>query len=468
MPTWRRDAVDAVVWCGCLYAVALWTHGGGVHDLTGADDAFTSGAASASVGRLTGLLASVVIMAHITLAARLPWVEQALGERGLTLRLRVVATWGASFLVAHAVFVAAGYGAQTATRTVGAGADLITESWILALAVPGPVGVIAVAVVVASRIRSAIPYRLWRSLHVVTFAALGLGIPHQVVVGADFAGAPVHAATWLLAWTGAYGALLWYRVWVPWRTTERLGLRVTAVELVAPGLRRVRVAGRVGRVPAHAGQYFVWRFGPSGRRPSVWASHTGIVAPLAATPTGSAWDVLLPGGRALTASPTPGAAVWVEGPYGAVHSGIRDWTHAAVVVVAAGIGTAAARAAVQAIAPDAVSTCLVVRASDADDPQVHDLRAHCAAHNVRLVVIPGRFPTDASSWLPATDADHALTDATALTAVAPDIATSDVLVFGPPGWAGAVCAAALTSGADDGRVHSEIFHEVISPERETP
>lgn len=459
LPTWRRDAIDAVVWCGCLYAVTLWTSNGGIQHLTD-----TAGVAATSVGRLAGVLAGVLIMAYLALVARLPWVEQALGERGLTIRVRLVAVWAASLLLAHVVFVSAGHGASTAARTVAAGAHLVATSWVLALAVPGLIAVVALAVVAASRIRSAIRYQTWRSVHVVTALAAGLSIPHQVMIGSDFVGAPVHQGAWLLAWVGVYGSLVWFRVLLPRQTSARLGLQVAEVQTAGPGLHRVFITGRLGRLAIYAGQHGVWRFASPDQHRNVWSHQGAVVAPLAAAPSARVWEIVVPEN---VVTPVVGDRVLVEGPYGAVHSQIRHWRHKTVVVVAAGMGTDAARAVAQAVSGQAQAVHVVVRVCSATDPKVHDLRAHCAAHGVQLVVIPGLFRDDDTSWLPDAPVECTPDDASALAAVAPLTPASEVLVFGPPRWAGAVVRAALHNGIDSSRVHSEIFHEVISQERET-
>ena len=74
----RRDAVvrqGAVVllWGSLLLVTYWWASGGGVRDLAAWDAGLTS------VGRLTGLLASDLLLVQVLLMARVPFLEGAFG-----------------------------------------------------------------------------------------------------------------------------------------------------------------------------------------------------------------------------------------------------------------------------------------------------------------------------------------------------------------------------------------------------
>src|SRR4051794_35096382 len=65
-PAWWRDAVGAFTWVSMLVVTGLWVAGGGVRDLA----ALASGATS--LGRLTGLVASDLLLIQVLLMARIP------------------------------------------------------------------------------------------------------------------------------------------------------------------------------------------------------------------------------------------------------------------------------------------------------------------------------------------------------------------------------------------------------------
>jgi hypothetical protein len=69
-----RASTGIGLWAASLLVAYWWASGGGIRDLTGWVTGLTS------VGRLTGLLASVLLLAQVLLMARIPWVERAYGH----------------------------------------------------------------------------------------------------------------------------------------------------------------------------------------------------------------------------------------------------------------------------------------------------------------------------------------------------------------------------------------------------
>lgn len=77
VPGWWRDASAALLWAVLLYVTVLWVRGGGVSDLGSVAGVLTSS------GRLTGLIASALLLVQVFLMARVRWFEQAWGQDGL-------------------------------------------------------------------------------------------------------------------------------------------------------------------------------------------------------------------------------------------------------------------------------------------------------------------------------------------------------------------------------------------------
>ena len=69
VPLWWRDACGVFVWCSMLVVVALWVSGGGVQALA------VTGTGLTSIGRLTGMVASDLLLVQVLLMARVPLVE---------------------------------------------------------------------------------------------------------------------------------------------------------------------------------------------------------------------------------------------------------------------------------------------------------------------------------------------------------------------------------------------------------
>src|SRR5665647_918433 len=67
LPRWWRDAFGVFVWGSMLVVVALWVFGGGVQGLAAVGTGLTS------LGRLTGLVASDLLLIQVLLMARIPF-----------------------------------------------------------------------------------------------------------------------------------------------------------------------------------------------------------------------------------------------------------------------------------------------------------------------------------------------------------------------------------------------------------
>ena len=69
VPRWWRDAFGVFVWSSMLVVVALWVSGGGIQALLGVGTGLTS------LGRLTGLVASDLLLLQVLMLARGTLVE---------------------------------------------------------------------------------------------------------------------------------------------------------------------------------------------------------------------------------------------------------------------------------------------------------------------------------------------------------------------------------------------------------
>src|SRR4029079_19689508 len=146
--------------------VALWVHGGGLHD-----EALTS------AGRLTGLLGAYLALISLVVVARGPrsslWHRWA-GHGVLWL------------LVAHTVLVTTGY-------TVANHAGFLSQFTRMIQELPGVITATAallifVAVAIANALRRRIRYETWYFIHLYTYLAVVPGFSHQLATGTEFAG----------------------------------------------------------------------------------------------------------------------------------------------------------------------------------------------------------------------------------------------------------------------------------------
>ncbi|WP_392542532.1 ferric reductase-like transmembrane domain-containing protein [Oryzobacter telluris] len=446
VPRWWRDATLVAGWAVVLVVMALWVAGGGLGELGTVAEALTS------TGRLTGLVASALLLVQVTLMARVPWVEQAWGQDGLARVHRLVGFTSFTLLVAHIVLITLGYAAGTSAGIWGTLVDLVLDYPGMLLATAGTVALVMVVVTSVKRARRRLRYESWHLIHLYGYLGAGLALPHQLWTGAEFLDSRTATVFWWSLWALAAGSFLVFRVGLPlWRSLAA-PVRVVDVRSDAPEVTTVTVAGsRLHRLPARAGQFFQWRFldgaGWSRAHPySISAAPDGRTLRFTAAHVGD--------GSARLVTLAPGTRVLLEGPYGRLHAGVR--THRKVLLMGSGIGITPLRALLEDLEQQPGDVTVVHRVRSAAEAVLADeLAAVAAARGARYLLVEGHRIADRASWLPQ-QARH-LTDVEALLQVVPDLADHDVFVCGADGWMTAVRDAAVAAGADPAAVHLERF-----------
>ena len=446
VPRWWRDVTAASGWLVVLGVTALWVEGGGVQELGSVTGALTS------TGRLTGLVASALLLVQVFLMARVPWVEQAWGQDELARTHRLVGLASFSLVLAHLVLISLGYAAGSPLGLWGTVVDLVVDYPGMLLAVAGTAALVMVVVTSVKRARRRLRYESWHLIHLYGYLGAGLVLPHQLWSGADFLDSRVATAIWWGLYAACAGSVLVFRVGVPaWRFLAG-SIRVLDVRAEGTGATTVTVGGPgVSRMPVRAGQFLQWRFldGPGWTRAhpySVSAAPDGRTLRLTAAHVGD--------GSARLAALRPGTRVLLEGPYGRLHEGVRSRRR--VLLMGAGIGITPLRALLEELEQEPGDVTVVHRVHARSGAVLADeVAALAAARGARHLLVEGPRVPGRASWLPA-QARH-LTDVEALREVVPDIADHDVYVCGADGWMRAVRDAALEAGVPRGAVHLERF-----------
>ncbi len=446
VPRWWRDATGALGWGVLLVVVALWVAGGGVREMSSLAGALTS------TGRLTGLVASALLLLQVLLMARVPWIEQAWGQDELARTHRLVGFTSFTLLLAHIVLITLGYAASTPLGVWGTAWDLAVNYPGMLLAVAGTAALVMVVVTSVKRARRRLRYESWHLIHLYGYLGAGLALPHQLWTGADFLSSRAATLFWWSLWSVTAAAVLVFRVAVPLRRSLRTPLRVLDVRSELPGVTTVTVGGDALRhLPVRAGQFLQWRFldGPGWSRANPYS--------LSAAPDGRTLRITaahVGDGSSRLANLRPGTRVLVEGPYGRLHGGVR--TRRKVLLMGSGIGITPLRALLEELPQQPGDVTVVHRVRSREEAVLAgELRALADLRGARYVQVEGRRIEDRDSWLPR-QAAH-LSDHRALTQLVPDVEDHEVFICGADGWMDAARRAALDAGVPRDAVHLERF-----------
>jgi ferredoxin-NADP reductase/DMSO/TMAO reductase YedYZ heme-binding membrane subunit len=447
----RRSRLDAAVRLGSIVALWLmlllvtfwWVEDRGVQDLSG----WATGLVS--TGRLTGLVASVLLLAQVLLMARVPALEKACGQDRLARVHRLVGFTSFNLMLAHVVLITWGYAAGKVLATPGTLWDLVVDYPGMLLATAGTLCLFLVVLTSVRAARRRLRYESWHLLHLYAYLGVGLALPHQLWTGQQFVGSPAKTFFWWTAWALAAGAVLVWRIALPLWHNLRHQLRVTRVVPEGPGIWSVYLTGRrLDRLRVEAGQFFTWRFlhGPGWSRANPYS--------LSAAPDGHSLRVTVQtvgdGSNALS-SLRPGTRALAEGPFGRLSPRAR--TRRKVALIGAGVGLTPLRALAEGL-KYAPGEAILIERFTTHPLFARELDALSHERGLQLLRLPGRRRRP-DSWLG--DGIGTTDDLTALLFWIPDVAERDVYLCGPAAWTALVERTLLAAGLAADHIHVETF-----------
>src|SRR3954462_15814243 len=236
-PAWWRDAVGAFTWGSMLVVTGLWVAGGGVRDLGAVASGLTS------LGRLTGLVGSDLLLIQVLLMARIPMIERSYGLDEVARRHRLVGFTSFNLMVAHIVLITLGYAAQYGNNPLAELWEFVVDYHGMLLALAGTLLLVLVTVTSIRKARRKLRYESWHLLHLYAYLGVGLALPHQLWTGTDFVSSALARGYWWSLWIAAVVAVLVCRVATPLWRSSRHRLRVARVVSEAPGVVSVYLSG---------------------------------------------------------------------------------------------------------------------------------------------------------------------------------------------------------------------------------
>ncbi|WP_328477234.1 ferredoxin reductase family protein [Actinoplanes sp. NBC_00393] len=394
-----------------------------------------------SIGRMLGLYLAFAMIVQLLLIARLPVLDRGFGMDRLTGWHRWVGFTVFWLAILHPSFVITGFALHDK-------ASVFRTALSLSKQLPVLLGLIAVALivlVVALSVRIArrrLSYETWHAVHLLLYVVVVLGLIHQLYEGTAFT---INLATkiyWWGLWAFAVGALLTGRVIVPLIRNARHRLRVAAVVPESADVVSVHVTGRdLDRLPARAGQFFLWRF-PGHNR---WWQVNPFS--LSAAPNGRSLRLTAKGIGTTSAGLRDlpiGSRVFAEGPYGAFTLARR--TREATLLIAGGIGVTPIRSLLED--PEIGSDVVVLYRvrSSADAVLLGELRNLANVRGARLHVMTGKTGPGNQPFRPEN-----------LQSLVPDITDRDVYVCGPAVLTDTVLKSLRDLNVPSRQIHFEAF-----------
>jgi len=440
-----QDVIEALAWATVLAVTVMFLVDGGLKGITDLPSALNA------LSRLTALVATDLLLIHMLLIARIPWIDKFYGHDRATHAHKKLGKPVLYLVIAH-------FSASVASFSITAGLNPIEELINLFINVPdmwsaiiGAFLMIAVVVTSLNFARRRMSYEAWYIVHVMSYIAVLAAVPHQFSSGSDIHGKPVQTIFWVSLYFFVLFNLVWYRVLAPMIRGWKLGLRVAAVHPESSDSVSIYLEGKnVAKLGGQAGQFYMLRV----MTPTAWWRPHPFSISAAPNDRFVRFTIGKRGDDTKALQEIkPGTKVLLEGPYGVFTEDRR--TKQKVVLIASGIGIPPIRALAEALTAKPGDVTVIYRVRNAADAALlGEVRELCRQRGYKLEIMDGPRANH-SSWMNADGTNRS--DQQRLAEIAPDLVDSDIYICGPTGWTHSVEKTALRAGVPAHQVHAEEF-----------
>ncbi|TFC00997.1 oxidoreductase [Cryobacterium adonitolivorans] len=437
------DLMIALCWSSVAMAVALYLAYGGVSQVTDMASALYAG------GVVSGLVGTNLILVMLVLAARLPLIDRVVGQDTAMVFHRQLGKPALYLILTHGLLLTIGSALADSSNVIAETVALFQRPD-MALAYLGLGLLVAVVVSSVVAVRRRFPYEVWHLIHLLSYAAVLVALPHQLSVGGVLAADTVQRVYWIALYVLAFGSIGLFRFVVPIVRSVRHDIRVASVEPIAPGVVSLHLIGTgLDRLQTQGGQYAIWRFWTG----STWWHPHPISFSKVPTATSARITVRsLGNGSSALGRVSPGTRVSIEGPYGIFTAAHRSASK--VAVVAAGIGITPVRSLLEYADLHPGEATVVLRATDLGQSYLwSEISALPSMRGNAVFAVMGPRPAGLATWLSA----EALGRGVTIQSVFPDLIDSDLYVCGPQSWTDLVIRDARAVGLPEQQIHVERF-----------
>jgi len=440
-----KDLIEALAWASVLAVTAMFLVDGGIKSVTGVASAF------GAFSRLTALVGTDLLLIHMLLIARVPWIDRLYGLDRATEAHKKLGKPILYLIVAHFLASLFNYAMQDQKTLLAELQNLVFNVPDMLTATVALALMILVVITSIKIARKKLSYEAWWIVHLLSYASVFLAIPHQISTGTDIAGKPVAMFYWISLYLFTAGNIVWYRFLEPIVVSLRAGLKIETSVRESSDSTSIYITGKnLNKLGYTSGQFFIVRI---LNKKQWWRAHPFSVS---AAPN-SRFVRFTVGNRGddtqMMQSLKPGTRVILEGPYGIFTEDRRS--REKVTLIAAGIGAPPIRALAESMAARPGDVQVIYRVRKADDAAlVDELTALSQQRGFKLTLLEGGRG-EAHSWMPAHPEN--LPDHARISVIAPWISESDVFICGPSAWTQAVKKSLKRAGTPESQIHAEEF-----------
>lgn len=203
-----------------------------------------------SAGRITALVGTYLILVQLILRTHVPWLVTAFGKDALKTWHTRNAYLAFGLISAHVVLQVVGYAMADRVDIASELGLLVLHYEGMVLGIVGFVLLAALTLLAIDPIRHRLPWPAWRALHLYTYVAIALSVPHEIGTGNDFIDAPLAIAYWTGLELVVLGILVAARVPPVWRAATAAGRPHPAIVAIGALVIATYLVGTVRLSPA--------------------------------------------------------------------------------------------------------------------------------------------------------------------------------------------------------------------------
>lgn len=197
-----------------------------------------------AIGRLAGIIAAASVLLELLVMSRAPFIERNFDLEEINEFHRYNGFTMIFALVAHMMFLVAGYGVLS---NIGWWPQLLQLNSGFEDVFKATIGTVAFFIAALSSVRVArkrLPYEVWYFVHIIVYGGVLLTFGHQIHSGGDIITQQWMMVLWYAVYATVFGLLLYYRFARKLLYALRYDFKVTRVELESPYIYSIYITGR--------------------------------------------------------------------------------------------------------------------------------------------------------------------------------------------------------------------------------